>query len=274
MSELFDAVDALVASRSPLPSAAERKRLRAAHGLTLDEVAGALQVRRATVSGWESTKKPTEPRGPEREAYARAAQAARELYPRTQRCLPRSPALPATRRKRGLCPAGPAPEAAAMTATENTQTPAPAPSPLLRPPRRVRRAPPGRRRRRAARAREGGPGRNPGGRSRPAVRERAARGRRRRATGRCWRTASAAWSWTCPPSPSRPWWTGRSRRRSSVQPKLSGPGKDADPLLVLTEAALRALRPAGRAHGGGAARRAAPGGPQGHQAAGRARSGS
>jgi hypothetical protein len=46
MSELFDAVDALVASRSPLPSAEERKRLRVAHGLTLDEVAGALKVRR------------------------------------------------------------------------------------------------------------------------------------------------------------------------------------------------------------------------------------
>jgi transcriptional regulator with XRE-family HTH domain len=39
MSELFDAVDALVASRSALPSAEERKRLRVAHGLTLDEVA-------------------------------------------------------------------------------------------------------------------------------------------------------------------------------------------------------------------------------------------
>ncbi|MGW7674511.1 hypothetical protein ACWGJX_46975 [Streptomyces sp. NPDC054775] len=34
MSEMFDAVDALVASRSPLPSAEERKRLRTTHGLT------------------------------------------------------------------------------------------------------------------------------------------------------------------------------------------------------------------------------------------------
>ncbi|CAM5600843.1 Transcriptional regulator OS=Streptomyces fumanus OX=67302 GN=GCM10018772_14840 PE=4 SV=1 [Streptomyces fumanus] len=51
MSELFDAVDALVASRSPLPPVEERKRLRTAHGLTLDEVAAALKVRRATVSG-------------------------------------------------------------------------------------------------------------------------------------------------------------------------------------------------------------------------------
>ncbi|RSR94351.1 helix-turn-helix transcriptional regulator, partial [Streptomyces sp. WAC00469] len=81
MSELFDAVDALVASRSPLPPAAERKRLRQAHGLTLEEVASALKVRRATVSAWESLKKPTEPRGPEREAYARLLNKLAELYP-------------------------------------------------------------------------------------------------------------------------------------------------------------------------------------------------
>ncbi|GFN01254.1 hypothetical protein Sfulv_60640 [Streptomyces fulvorobeus] len=79
MSELFDAVDALVASRATLPPPAERKRLRAAHGLTIDEVAGALKVRRATVSGWESGK--TEPRPPERDAYARLLDKLAELYP-------------------------------------------------------------------------------------------------------------------------------------------------------------------------------------------------
>ncbi|WP_139216468.1 helix-turn-helix transcriptional regulator, partial [Streptomyces sp. CC77] len=79
MSELFDAVDALLASRAVLPPPAERKRLRAAHGLTIDEVAGALKVRRATVSGWESGK--TEPRPPERDAYARLLDKLAELYP-------------------------------------------------------------------------------------------------------------------------------------------------------------------------------------------------
>ncbi|MFF5788048.1 telomere-associated protein Tap [Streptomyces sp. NPDC012693] len=79
MSELFDAVDALIASRSPLPPPAERKRLRQAHGLTLDEVAVALQVRRATVSGWEAGK--TEPRPPERDAYARLLKQLAQLYP-------------------------------------------------------------------------------------------------------------------------------------------------------------------------------------------------
>ncbi|MFF9378164.1 telomere-associated protein Tap [Streptomyces griseoluteus] len=79
MPELFDAVDALVASRSPLPPPAERRRLRQAHALTLDEVAAALQVRRATVGAWESGR--TEPRPPEREAYARLLEQLAMLYP-------------------------------------------------------------------------------------------------------------------------------------------------------------------------------------------------
>ncbi|MER7720038.1 helix-turn-helix transcriptional regulator [Streptomyces flaveolus] len=103
MSDLFDAVDALVASRSALPPAQERKRLRVAHGLTMDEVAAALKVRRATVSGWESVKKTTEPRGPEREAYARLLNKLAELYPAPTAA---SATMPSP---------GPAPEAAAVT---------------------------------------------------------------------------------------------------------------------------------------------------------------
>ncbi|MGW4435186.1 telomere-associated protein Tap [Streptomyces sp. NPDC004596] len=79
MSELFDAVDALVASRSPLPPPAERRRLRQAHALTLDEVAAALGVRRATIGDWEAGK--TEPRPPQREAYARLLRQLTQLYP-------------------------------------------------------------------------------------------------------------------------------------------------------------------------------------------------
>ncbi|MFE2038621.1 telomere-associated protein Tap [Streptomyces scopuliridis] len=79
MSELFDAVDALIASASALPPPAERERLRKAHGLTLDQVAGALKVRRATAGAWESGK--TEPRPPQREAYARLLEKLAELYP-------------------------------------------------------------------------------------------------------------------------------------------------------------------------------------------------
>ncbi|MFD7942999.1 telomere-associated protein Tap [Streptomyces sp. NPDC059744] len=79
MSELFDAVDALIASASPLPPPAERERLRKAHGLTQEQVANALKVRRATVVSWENGK--TDPRPPQREAYARLLAQLAELYP-------------------------------------------------------------------------------------------------------------------------------------------------------------------------------------------------
>ncbi|WP_327249828.1 telomere-associated protein Tap [Streptomyces sp. NBC_01320] len=79
MSELFDAVDALIASASPLPAPAERERLRKAHGLTQEQVANALKVRRATVVSWENGK--TDPRPPQREAYARLLAQLAELYP-------------------------------------------------------------------------------------------------------------------------------------------------------------------------------------------------
>ncbi|EPJ36472.1 hypothetical protein STAFG_6479 [Streptomyces afghaniensis 772] len=120
MSELFDAVDALVASRSPLPPPAERKRLRQAHGLTLDEVAAALQVRRATVSGWEAGK--TEPRPPERDAYARMLKQLAQLYPATHAAVPpKDTSVPET----SAAPAAPAPPAAAR--------PRPAQDPQTRP---------------------------------------------------------------------------------------------------------------------------------------------
>ncbi|MGW2857793.1 helix-turn-helix domain-containing protein, partial [Streptomyces sp. NPDC001215] len=108
MSELFDAVDALVASRSPLPPPEERKRLRQAHGLTLDEVAGALKVRRATVSGWESGK--TEPRPPERDAYARLLKQLAAMYP-----APADPAPTATGSTPEITDRAPAPAAEART---------------------------------------------------------------------------------------------------------------------------------------------------------------
>jgi DNA-binding transcriptional regulator YiaG len=118
MSELFDAVDALVASRSPLPPPAERRRLRQAHALTLDEVATALDVRRATVSGWESGK--SEPRPPEREAYARLLQQLAQLYPAAGSTAAPQEDIPAPATSTGppsTAPAGRASGAAALTAS-------------------------------------------------------------------------------------------------------------------------------------------------------------
>ncbi|MER6775291.1 helix-turn-helix transcriptional regulator, partial [Streptomyces bacillaris] len=123
MSELFDAIDALVASRSPLPPPAERKRLRQAHGLTLEEVAATLDVRRATVGAWESGK--TEPRPPQREPYAHLLKQLARLYP--------SP----TATKGGVVPAAPAataPAAVEVAPSAPTAAPAPVPAPAAAPP--------------------------------------------------------------------------------------------------------------------------------------------
>ncbi|MGW7283200.1 telomere-associated protein Tap [Streptomyces sp. NPDC054844] len=270
MSELFDAVDALVASRSSLPPAQERKRLRVAHGLTLDEVAGALKVRRATVSGWESVKKPIEPRGPEREAYARLLRRLAELYPAP--ATPQEPAAPVPATFTGApAPAGEMPdardpaaeeiveaprpagfadpaeawtlstgetsEAAAMTATANTQPPAP-----------VAAAP-------AAEPRPARTTRTSSTSCRPDVKKAALASASAGAADQrfengplavvdvedgqvlAYCTGGLVLDVPAKSVPAVVDWTLREAKLG--QPKLSGPGKDADPLLVLTEAALQ-----------------------------------
>ncbi|MEU7596556.1 helix-turn-helix transcriptional regulator [Streptomyces sp. NPDC039022] len=239
MSELFDAVDALVASRSPLPSAEERKRLRQAHGLTLDEVAAALQVRRATVSAWESTKKPTEPRGPEREAYARLLKQLAELYPAPQE---RSAPVPATftgtsePAETGTLSAAPAPEAAAVTDHGNTQPPTPvtsAPAAAPRPARTTRPASTSRRpgTRKAAPAGTLASGTDPRFENGPLAVVDVEDGK---VLAYC--TGGLVLDVPAKSLPSLVDWTLKEAKLG--QPKLSGPGKDADPLLVLTQAAL------------------------------------
>ncbi|MFD9098491.1 telomere-associated protein Tap [Streptomyces collinus] len=140
MSELFDAVDALVASRSPLPPPAERRRLRQAHALTLDEVAAALGVRRATVGDWESGR--TEPRPPQREAYARLLKQLTQLYPAGENAAVESTGAPRedTAAPRTAPPAAPkappaptSPEPAAAAPAAPDTPPAPAPAATSRP---------------------------------------------------------------------------------------------------------------------------------------------
>ncbi|MFC9289756.1 telomere-associated protein Tap [Streptomyces sp. NPDC057052] len=244
MSELFDAVDALLASRAVLPPPAERKRLRAAHGLTIEEVAGALKVRRATVSGWESGK--TEPRPPERDAYARLLDKLAELYP-----APADAAVPAqdtaapTTFTAAPAPAdsqplsaGPAPRAAEPTATENAQTPAPAP---------VAAAP-------AAAPRPAPTTGSSSTSRRPGERKAAPPGTSADVTdprfvngplavvdvedGQAYAYCTGGLVLDVPAKslPALVEWALEEARLG--QPRLSGPGKDADPLLVLTEAAL------------------------------------
>ncbi|MFI2620310.1 telomere-associated protein Tap [Streptomyces sp. NPDC018584] len=252
MSEMFDAVDALVASRSPLPPAEERKRLRTAHGLTLDEVAGALKVRRATVSAWESVKKPTEPRGPEREAYARLLRQLAELYPAP--AMPETPTAPGPATFTGApgpegtaAPAkartpstGETSEAAAVNPTENTQPPAPvpaaaaaAPAAATRPARTTRQSSMSRR----PGAKKAAPAGTPAGSADP----RFENGplavidcEDGQALAYC--TGGLVLDVPAKSIPALVDWT--LREAGLGQPKLSGPGKDADPLIVLTPSAL------------------------------------
>ncbi|MFJ3824490.1 telomere-associated protein Tap [Streptomyces nodosus] len=240
MSELFDAVDALVSSRAPLPPSPERKRLRQAHGLTLDEVAAALKVRRATVSGWESSKTRTEPRGPEREAYARLLKQLAELYPAptttesaAETAAETTPDTITT--ETAALPTGPASEAAATaTATHEDTRTAPAPvAPAEQPAPRSARAVSGT----ATSRRPGAPKAAPGGTD-PRFENGPLAVVDVDTDGQVLAYCPGGLVLDVPAKsvPALVDWTLREARLG--QPKLSGPGKDADPLLVLTEAAL------------------------------------
>ncbi|MFI8106727.1 telomere-associated protein Tap [Streptomyces sp. NPDC086023] len=102
--KLFAAVDALLeeaAAQDALPHPDERKRLREAAGLSQDQIAKALSVRRETVTSWETGR--TEPRPPKRAAYIRLLD--------------------------GLATRHPSPEPAPATAPTPATTPTPAPAP-------------------------------------------------------------------------------------------------------------------------------------------------
>lgn len=248
MSELFDAVDALIASRASLPSPSERKRLRQAHGLTLEQVASALQVRRATVSGWESSKTRTEPRGPERDAYARLLNQLAELYPAPAEVAP-TPAPEAASAASTGSPGQAAPTQESAIA-EPTSAPAPAAAP---PDVRPDTTPAAKPRPEAGRARQVP--------HRPAAKKAVKKTARQVAKsprpdaadprfengplavvdvedGEAHAYCVDGLVQTVPAKsvPALIEWTLKEARLG--QPKLAGPGKDADPLLVLTEAAL------------------------------------
>ncbi|MDQ0847564.1 helix-turn-helix transcriptional regulator [Streptomyces sp. V1I6] len=80
-NELFDAVDALLeqVAQDDLPDPAERKRLREAAGLSQAQIAAALNARREAVGNWEAGR--TEPRPPKRAAYARLLEGLAARFP-------------------------------------------------------------------------------------------------------------------------------------------------------------------------------------------------
>jgi transcriptional regulator with XRE-family HTH domain len=80
-NELFGAVDALLeqVAQDDLPPPDERKRLREAAGLSQTQIAKATGTRREAVGNWELGK--TEPRPPQRAAYARLLEGLAARFP-------------------------------------------------------------------------------------------------------------------------------------------------------------------------------------------------
>ncbi|MGC9443224.1 telomere-associated protein Tap, partial [Streptomyces sp. WG5] len=215
-----------------------------------------------------------EPRGPEREAYARLLRQLAELYPAP--ATPEKPAAPVPATFAGavdpegivptavvdelaasLCPSpgvprpagfadpaeartlstGEASEAAVMTATENTQTPVPvaaAPAAAPRPARTTRTSSTSRR----PGGKKAAPAGTPAGGADPrfengplAVVDVEDDG-----TVLAYCTGGLVLGVPAKSIPALVDWTLREAKLG--QPKLAGPGKDADPLIVLTESAL------------------------------------
>lgn len=123
--QLFGAVDALlekVAAQDDLPSPEERKRLREAAGLSQEQIAKALESRRETIGNWESGQ--TEPRPPKRAAYARLLEGLAARFPATPAATTIAAAAdandaPAPAFSQGFTGPAPAPE------------PAPTPAPVV-----------------------------------------------------------------------------------------------------------------------------------------------
>ncbi|CAC22741.1 MULTISPECIES: telomere-associated protein Tap [Streptomyces] len=229
---LFAAVDALLAAVDDggvLPVPDERVRLREAAGLTQAAVAQALGVRVASIQAWETGR--AEPKAERIEAYRRLLEGLSRRFPAS--------AVPP-----GSSEAAPRPDPGAPSPS----APAAPPSVLAAVPSASAAAP-------TAPPRPAAPGRQP-----------AARRADGKQSAACLRTAAAGG--TDPRFENGPLavvdvedgqvrayctgglvldvpakslaalvdWTLAEAKLG--QPKLSGPGKDADPLLVLTEAAL------------------------------------
>ncbi|EMF56539.1 helix-turn-helix transcriptional regulator [Streptomyces bottropensis] len=243
-NELFSAVDALLeqVAQDDLPPHAERKRLREAAGLTQTQIATALETRREAVGNWESGK--TEPRPPQRAAYARLLENLAARFPAPDAGAAPAPEVPET--FTGMpapAPAGPvstgqAPEAAVMTTEEKTQprptASAAAPAAASRPAPAAR---PSSTSRRPA-ARKAAPANTPAGGTDPRFANGPLAVVDVDADGQVLAYCVGGLVLDVPAKsiPSLVDWTLKEAKLG--QPKLSGPGKDADPLLVLTQSAL------------------------------------
>ncbi|MGW7688406.1 telomere-associated protein Tap [Streptomyces asiaticus] len=225
--ELFAAVDALLEGEPEMPHPAERARLRDAAGVSQARLAQVLQTSTQTVKNWESGR--SEPRPPRRQAYQRLLDGWAEKYPEAAQRPETFTGTPA--RATARTPSS-APEAAAVTAEGNGE-PSAAPAVGSRPARAAKPSSTSRRPtvRKAAKKPTGPAGTDARFENGPLAVVDADDGQ---VVAYCVdgllldvpaKTIPALVDWTL-------------HEAKLGQPKLSGPGKDADPLLVLTEAAL------------------------------------
>ncbi|WP_055631783.1 telomere-associated protein Tap [Streptomyces griseoruber] len=221
-NELLSNVDALLeqVARDDLPPPAERRRLREAAGLSQAQVAKALDTRREAVGNWEAGR--TEPRPPQRAAYAKLLEKLAERFPAPDGEAPGEPAVPET------FAAEPAPAALAASAPAAVKPPARPAASATSPTSTSRR--PG--------AKKAVAKKTP---TAAAVDPRFENGplavvdcEDGQVLAYC--VGGLVLDVPAKSLPSLVEWTLREARLG--QPKLSGPGKPADPLLVLTEAAL------------------------------------
>ncbi|WP_030814275.1 telomere-associated protein Tap [Streptomyces sp. NRRL S-337] len=133
--ELFAAVDALLEGEPEMPPPAERTRLREAARISQARLAEALRTSTQTVKNWEAGR--SEPRPPRRQAYQRLLDGWAEKYPRPADAD--AAQLPWTftgtpDRAEARTPSPSAPQVAAVTAEENAESSA-APATASRPAR-------------------------------------------------------------------------------------------------------------------------------------------
>ncbi|MFB7757072.1 multiprotein-bridging factor 1 family protein [Streptomyces sp. NPDC056121] len=231
-AELLAAVDSLLAAvddGTVLPVPAERVRLREAAGLTEAAVAQALGVRVPSIQAWEAGR--AEPKGERLEAYRRLLEGLAHRYP-----APPSKGPDATVEEPGPPPAGPAPAAEALTASGNTPAAPALVTAAVAASRPARTARP-----LSASRRPGAKKAAPAGTSASGTDARFENGPLAVADvedGQVLAYCVGGLVLDVPAKslPSLVEWTLREARLG--QPKLSGPGKDGDPLIVLTEAAL------------------------------------
>ncbi|MER5564076.1 helix-turn-helix domain-containing protein [Streptomyces sp. NPDC002506] len=245
-NELFNAVDALLeqVAQDDLPVPAERRRLREAAGLSQAQIAMALDARREAVGNWESGK--TEPRPPKRAAYARLLEGLTARFPAPAADAPAAFVDAPAPVEAPTPSTGHALEAMPGSATENAQTPPSAPvtsvpfssapvSPdaVSGPARTTGPSGP-----RGAGARAVASAGTPAGGVDPRFENGPLAVVDVDSDGTVWAYCTGGLVVDVPAKsvPSLVDWTLKEAKLGAA--RLSGPGKDADPLLVLTEAAL------------------------------------